>query len=73
MGERVLREIKITWWKKPDLDGYTITVPVDADDKEISKQVNEFMESEVGDTWEWERGDFTKEYTIDLTRFGNEP
>lgn len=73
MGERVLREIKITWWKKPQLDGYTITVPADADDEEISNKVNEFMESEVGDTWEWERGDFTKEYTIDLTRFGNEP
>ena len=63
--EIVEREIKITWWKKPQLDGYVIKVPVDADDEEISNKVNEFMESEVVDTWEWERGDFTRDYMYD--------
>jgi len=60
------REIRITWWKKPELDGYTIEVPVDATDEEISNRVNEYMESEISDTWEWERGDFVQEDVIDL-------
>lgn len=73
MSERVLREIKITWWKKPQLEGYTITVPADADDTDINRKVQDFMNEEVVDTWDWEKGDFVKEDVIDLSLYGREP
>lgn len=73
MGERYLREIKITFWKKPQLDGYTITVPEDATDEEITEKVGEFMESELMDTWDWEKGECQKEYTIDISPNRKEP
>lgn len=61
MNKVTKREIKITWWKKPDLDGYVIQVPVDASDWEITKAVGDFMEFELDETWEWEPGDFIEE------------
>lgn len=73
MGERYLREIKITFWKKPQLDGYTITVPEEATDEQITEEVGEFMESELMDTWDWEKGECQKEYTIDISPNRKEP
>ena len=67
------KEIKITWWKKPDLDGYIIEVPINATDDQINEKVGEFMESEIMDTWEWEQGEAVVEDVIELSRFGREP
>lgn len=47
------QQIKISWWKKPDLDGYLIYVPKDATEDQIQEKVHDFMEKEL-DTYEWE-------------------
>lgn len=47
------QQIAITWWKKPDLDGYLIYVPKDATEDDIQAKVHEFMENEL-DTYEWQ-------------------
>ena len=73
MIEATKKKIKITFWKKPNLDGYEIEVPINATDYEINNEVGKFMESELMDTWEWEEGEVVKEYVINISRFGREP
>ena len=70
MLEATKKKIKITFWKKPNLDGYEIEV---ATEYEINNEVGKFMESELMDTWEWEEGEVIKENVINISRFGREP